>query len=425
MNRTVYLALAAIAVLVTIGVWGLVSVGADRVQSGASTPPAEPPQAESVLSPTLEGTAVDRTTPTVAEVAADPAEVSETEGALRGRVVDSRNRPVSGALVTAVRGVASGADRFDPEARKDEREVARAGCDPDGRFELRLASGRPHELRASAAGFAATIVPDVTSGQSPTIVLQHGAILSGLVRRKEGGAPVADAHVLLFRDVDRPPEWEGRTDASGQYVAQNLRSGALQLCVFPSQQSRRRIDLVLSEGETRTLDISLAAGAAVTGEVKDAQTGAPIAGAEVSSFGFLSELAHTDDAGRYELLGVSLEDPEVRVAARAKGYGRFEVAVSPAGAAEGSVLRADFELVRGRVVTGRVITHRGKPVADAYVVAIAQQTQTTILREERISARSGPDGRFRIPDVRTDVEHRLLASSKVASPPKSTSAMSS
>jgi hypothetical protein len=126
--------------------------------------------------------------------------------------------------------------------------------------------------------------------------------------------------------------------------------------VFPLQQSRRFIAVQLSEGETRTLDISLAPGAVVTGEVKDALSGAPIAGAEVSTLGFLSEVAQTDDAGRYEILGVSLEDSEVRVAARAKGYGRFEVQVPSAGGAEGSVLRADFELVRGRVVKGRVVS---------------------------------------------------------------------
>ncbi len=404
MRRSTTIVLALGVVLAGIGLWSLGRLGGvHSTETGAGPAPAAPAPAGIPV-----GLANAPSDERVSSIPAPIAPTSdlpvEARGTIAGTVVDSRNHGLGGVEVRAVLDVARDSDALDPEAKALERVVARTSTGSDGRFSLEVAAGRAHELRASAAGFSLGVAADVRAGEHPTILLRHGATLSGTARRKQDGRPVQDARVFLISagGGTTAPAWEGSTDEKGAYLAEDLPAGAHILYVVPKALGIAGDRVDLAEGETRKLDVSLPEGTTVLGEVTDAVSGAPIAGAEVSASGFLLVTVRSDEAGKYQLVasgdGVGAE--KITVAARAPSYGVYEVAAVPQ---EGGVIRADFALAKGRAAHGRVVSRAGAPIAGAIVVAWASRMDGAILREGRRTTRTGDDGRFRLPDLRTDL----------------------
>jgi hypothetical protein len=405
-KRSSTIALVAGILLAGFGLGWLSDLGAARrVEAPTGADPdraeAKPPPLEIANERPSERTSTDP------EPAKPPAELPpEPTGTISGTVVDSRNRPLAGVEVAAVLGVATDVEAFDPETRSRERVAARTRSGADGTFALEVAAGRAHELRGSAPGYALGVVSEVHGGERATLLLKHGAILSGTARRKEGGAPVAGARTFLVPSSGRTvaPVWESRTDEKGGYVAENLPPGAYLFYVFPERLACSVGQVQLSEGESRTLDVSVPTGAIVLGEVKDAETKLPIANAEVSPYGFHLLTVRTDPAGRYELAVQEEEKLAIAVWARAPGYGVYEAAADPG---EGGVVRADFELARGCNARGRVVSRERAPVPDADVLARASGGEVGMWRFDRRSARTDRDGRFLLTDLRTDLPHGI------------------
>jgi protocatechuate 3,4-dioxygenase beta subunit len=151
-------------------------------------------------------------------------------------------------------------------------------------------------------------------------------------------------------------------------------------------------------------DLTVEAGRAVSGRVLDAQSGAPIAGAEVDWSRRFEHPVRTDDRGRYTITGFPL-DPEYAVQARAPGYARTEVPLH--GRRAGPELEdVEVRLPRGGLVRGRVLDSAGVPIEEAYVAAGAYGRDKTI-RMDWCATRSREDGRFELVDVRKDQAHLL------------------
>jgi hypothetical protein len=375
------------------------------VEPGSGTAPGEPARATGPVD-LANAPSAERVAPNAATTPAVAEPPSDARGTIAGTVVDSRNRGIGGVEVQAVLDAARDAEALDPEAKALERVVARTRTDSEGKFALDVASVRAHELRASAAGFSLGVATDVRAGEHPTILLRRGATLKGTARRKLDGRPVADARVFLLPagGESTTPVWDERTDEKGVYLAEDLPAGPHILYVVPKTLGLAGERVDLAEGETRTLDVALPDGMTVLGEVRDAESGLPIAGAEVSASEFLLVTVRTDEAGKYQLVasrdGPAGLNETIEVAARAPGYGRFEVVAVPH---EGGVVRADFELAKGRAAHGRVVARSGMPVAGAIVVAWVNHLDGAILREDKRTTRTDDAGRFRLPDLRTDV----------------------
>lgn len=406
MKRSSTIALAAGVLLAGLGLWWLAGVGGTNSTAPASGAGPERTGGQPSAPLDLASAPSGERTSSASETPKPAADLPpEPKGTISGTVVDSKNRGLGGVDVSAVLDVALDADAFDPAAKARERVVARARTDSEGRFALEVAAGRAHELRAAAAGFALGVVTAVNAGEHPTILLRHGAVLSGTARTKLGGRPVAGARVFLVPAGGRSvaPVWDGRTDAKGAYLAENLPPGSHLFYVLPMSAEKLGLSadrVTLAEGETRTLDVSVPDGTIVLGEVRDGGTGLPIAGAEVSPDAFLLVTVRTNEAGHYEFSGIEASAARITVRARAPGYGVYEAGAVPQ---EGGVIRADFELAKSRGARGRVVSKEGAPVAGATVVAWASARDGEITREDERTARTGDDGHFRLADLRTDL----------------------
>jgi RNA polymerase sigma-70 factor (ECF subfamily) len=339
---------------------------------------------------------------------------------IRGIVVDGRDQPVAGADVRVYFLPGSTFTYLNSMSmRADSRLVACTRSSASGSFVLALSSAGPFDVRVRDADHAETVEKEISPGRSLRVQLMRGASLSGRVERASDHAPVAGAAVVINDDNEDSslgPAFEGTTDAAGSFEARGLHPGKILLQVIPERDMRQNVELTLLEGEERVQDVEVEKGPSVSGEVRDARTGRPIAGAEVSSWSFLHKTVRTDAQGRYSLEGIHRWHRST-IEARATGYGKLERTLDTQSL-DASVV--DFELLPGLCILGRVVSRSGEAVDAAHVLAIAVDSGAVDGPTDSLSARSDSDGRFALKNVRSDVEHVLfvrregLASTTVA-----------
>src|SRR5688572_25124929 len=235
------------------------------------------------------------------------------DSVLRGHVEDTAGRPIAGARVgVMLRGT----------------EVA---CDAAGAFELAVASSlRIVSLYAVAPGFAVAakevpIAPAET--KTVTLVLAAGVLLTGRVVDADGRA-VADAVVSTSWTMNAV---KVVTDADGRFELPGVEVHAArqQLRVVHPDHVPWQDYLVVSG--PRHLEITLARGAVVVGDVHDADgavaaatiTLTPVRGGEPRT-------AHSDERGAFTVRGLATgaHTVEVRARARAKHVGVLDVAAA-------------------------------------------------------------------------------------------------
>jgi protocatechuate 3,4-dioxygenase beta subunit len=192
------------------------------------------------------------------------------------------------------------------------------------------------------------------------------------------------------------------TGADGSYRAQGLIPGRLGVTVLPVEEAIVRYHTLEVEGGRAVRhDLRVEAGLVAEGRVTERETGSPIAGAEVSCWGFLGKTVRTDESGAYRLAGVEA-DTIVTLVARAEGYGKSEREFRPG---EGP---HDLTLAPGRRATGRVLAPDGTPVERAYVAAVTDDDASEVWRFDWRSARTAQDGTFELRDLRADAPYALL-----------------
>ncbi len=186
---------------------------------------------------------------------------------LRGRVVTPEGEPLKDAVVTVpfiTRG--SGGDRtflLSPAGT----EFLRTSTQPDGTFVL---GGVPASaslmLRVRAPGQGEAFLPRtrkdlswpqwefVTASKGPfDIEVPRGASVSGTVTLGAGGAPVAQAEVVLRRQAFFVPTETVTTDAQGRFSFRDFLPDGPRVMVLPMQEGRRQAiprPLVLGPGDS-------------------------------------------------------------------------------------------------------------------------------------------------------------------------------
>lgn len=155
-------------------------------------------------------------------------------GTVRGRVVDTGGRPVSGARVSSHHK-----DWADDAFSLSISDVwlatqASAVTDSDGRYELKNLMPMTYQIVVKHADYAGATLRDVIAidGQENLvrdIVLPNGSTVSGTVYGPNG-SPLAGAMVRLHGEVQTGTEpfggpYSTRTDEAGRYTFQNVKQG--------------------------------------------------------------------------------------------------------------------------------------------------------------------------------------------------------
>lgn len=330
--------------------------------------------------------------------------------ALEGRVVDPQDRPVAGAQVRvhSLSPLLQGRDRT-----LEEEPILSAA---DGSFSLSdLPRGESLMVFVDKTGYVTASLDnvEVPMPEPLRVVLKPGSKVSGRVVN-EAGEPVAGAAVSLtqistqlvgIRAMPEKPIGSARSDADGQFTAEEIEAGKAHLTAFA--RGFLEADLPPFEVETgrdvEGLQVVLRRGAVVTGRVTGTD-GTAVAGARVqlvqgsgrrTPATYLGG-ATTDGDGNYRLEGVA--DGSQSFSAEIEGFQR---AVRDLEVRSGEN-RLDFRLEPGHEVSGRVIDAAGEPVVGATVrLTPPGPARPRFFSTGELEARSGADGGFRIAGIAT------------------------
>jgi protocatechuate 3,4-dioxygenase beta subunit len=298
----------------------------------------------------------------------------------RGRVVDVAGQPLAGAEIRLSAAERGGA-RFMFQMGGMNREKPDVSSGADGAFRIGGLEPGEYALAVSKDGYAPKRVPSVTvqtpgPNEWPTVVLETGVLIAGLVRNSKGEA-VVSADVFAFggeaggsRNTATDPEGRFRLEGFGpdRPVMVNVRAGgyaSLQKRLTPSPEE---VVLVLKTSGT------------VRGRVEDAVTNRPITdftaayteaqggfagGMRIVMGGGETQKAFQSPDGSFELADV----PPGKWIIRASSPGYRPADVSGIELAEGETKDGIVvSLKKGAVVSGRVLDpRRGTGVPNASV----------------------------------------------------------
>jgi hypothetical protein len=321
-----------------------------------------------------------------------------------GRVLDPDGRPLAGAkLWLAFQGTdwtwstrvpqvrtATGADgRFDLSVSDDDPEVKRA---------LRMTSGWPGgfgaiQLVATAEGFGPSWIDLVgAKGDVDLRLVRDDVPVEGRLVNLEG-RPLAGIEVRTLRVEDSTNAMHlygapsgfvqsAKTDGDGRFHLTGIgrdrraflgmlgpgieRSGVSVVTgSYPKDRSPHLRGMFIYPAR---FEHPCKAGQSIAGVVRDRDTGVPLAGVAVRSVFNVSSQTTTDREGRFRLDGLSKHPSytlNVSASASDQPYITTErsVAVGPGDAP----VTADIEMVRGVVVTGRLIDQANDRPVQAWV----------------------------------------------------------
>lgn len=300
-------------------------------------------------------------------------------GQLSGRVVDSEGRGVSGAHVVA----------FSAEGGMPSPLARTFGdCEPDGTFRLTTLSGEGKQLLIAGAEGWPNAFAEARSGSNDVrIVLLRGATLELRFVTDDGGEPLEGAQVLAAVGETRQMGGGapgglvgGLTDRAG-VVTLDVRPGELQFLVLSGPgapttmwAAAQKMPGGMKGPESTTIRpganrmaFRVPRGAQVKGRVLS-DAGAPLAGAEVVSLGFMGDGGRTVSAadGSFELF--VMRDLSMGLVAKLPGWVQDKAERPPRPAAGGDgVVEMTLRMRAATSVTGRVVTADGKPVGGAQV----------------------------------------------------------
>ncbi|GII23444.1 MFS transporter [Planosporangium mesophilum] len=226
-----------------------------------------------------------------AAIGLDPVAVAPpSDGpAVTGRVEGPDRRAIAAAVLTVTDFAG--------------RQVARGVTEPDGQYRLGLPTGGTYLLICAADNHepVASMVVVGTGDVRRDIVLAGASLIEGRVLR-HGGEPIGGATVTL---TDARGEVVGAavTGPDGEYVLADLYPGEYVLTATADGARPLARGVTVEGVGSHRVDVVLHAGATVTGTVRAARTGQPVAEASVvlmDGYGNVAGSITTGADGRYE-----------------------------------------------------------------------------------------------------------------------------
>lgn len=249
------------------------------------------------------------------------------------------------------------------------------------------------------------------------VALPQGELLRGRVESPQGVA--VGGVTVVVRSARSGVETLARSSDAGDFRLAGLAPGSYALWAWSPQGAIHVAELSVP---CEPMRLALAPPCTVRGEVVDADSRAPIAGARVSagpSTPWPDALAdattppavRADHAGRFEIAGV----PAGRIDLRAASDGHVSQRAGPFAATTQSPPMV-IELSAEASLSGRIVDPTGRALAGAELQIMPPATDATDFAAlvaaaaprsaEAPSVRSAPDGRFRIGGL-ADVALRL------------------
>ncbi len=148
--------------------------------------------------------------------------------------------------------------------------------------------------------------------------------------------------------------------------------------------------------DTEPVILRVGPGASVTVEVRDADSGDPIAGAAIELRSTLSWTATTGDDGVAELRGVGGSGFDMALQVAARGYAPALRRVSPDA---GTDQRELITLRHGTSVSGRAVTADGKPITGGRVLAVPTSEPFPLTDPRRDGVITGKKGEWSVAAV--------------------------
>jgi hypothetical protein len=291
------------------------------------------------------------------------------------QVVDSRRRPLGDALLSSFAG--------QPLGFTDAAGLASGPFAPGDLLWIEDAAGRRYRER----------VLRLRSGKLRMQLGSPSSLAGEVVDRRAGGRRVPGALVWLD---GRPETWRqaGADGAFELFDLEEERSGAVLVTAQAAGYSR-----AMAPAGDAALVLALSrADRVLLGRVSG-DDGEPLAGARVevlSRGGQAAWSTRSDEDGQYRLEGL----PAGELWAEASQPGRLaEVRPLHRSFAE---IRLDFTLAAGSLVSGRLISPRGEPLAAVSLSALRSASE-----EPRPLGTTGADGAFEIGPLAAG-KHRLL-----------------
>ncbi len=352
-----------------------------------------------------------------------------------GRIVAPEETPVAAAHVTLrepeadIHGPAGNAAIAYLDVDLFGVKECRGVTGEDGRFALDAYVRGTYDLLVRAGGFPELRRDVMVQGATlelGDVVLAENREIAGTVRSPDG-RPLAGADVWVPKRPVRTERRDSRkysvleagpssslartrTDAGGAFVLTGLVDEAFEVAAradgYPGEVLER---VAAGSGDVA---ITLPFGLTVRGRVIDAERGRPLAGARVDSPWVPESERTTDDAGRFEITGIALEEGQTfgaAVVVRAKLEGYREAQETVAFADPRAAPAAETELVLERMdaetlICGIVLDGRGTPCAGARVwtevPGLPLAFVRALLADQAKEVLSGADGTFALPALR-------------------------
>lgn len=343
-------------------------------------------------------------------------------GRIEGDVVeDAGGAPIAGGTVAAFDAYGSllGWATVDPQGHYVVRGLA------TGSYRIRYdgppGGGYVQQFHNGKATLSTADPVAVTVGRTTTVAtarLEAGGSISGRVQVDGSGAPVTGGYVSV-NEPDAGTWITVPVGPDGWYTVGGLRPGSYQLwfggdgVVGEYFDDKTYLDpdrVTVGRGQHVTgIDSSLAPSAAVTGTVRDATTGDPVAGVRVwveTATGMYPGTTGSD--GTYRVAGLPSGDCRVSFEAPQLGYPRryyedaetYATATPIALGAGQTAGGIDMRLTKGGSIVGTVTAaDDGSPVADMNVVIHEADTGSYVLSTQtdeagRYVAPGLPDGDY-------------------------------
>ena len=235
-----------------------------------------------------------------------------TSGGIAGKVVDMKGEPVSGARITGLLLLGESPVGI-PLAKLKEFGFDEPVTDGDGRFAASmLPQGTTVALKVGHANFAQAGVQNVTVGDRDVRVqLSPGVLVQGTVLSRDGDTAVANAAIIIRSATPPHDTVVTKTGFSGDFAIR-LNPGYYLYQASGLELRSPGWEKLTVSGREPGLRVTLrvAGIARLTGDVRDAVTGAPVAGARLAlvAYGSPVDVVTTGSTGTFQFAGAEGEN---------------------------------------------------------------------------------------------------------------------